>query len=164
MIYLIGLNHALQHDGKPPYDGPSMEILRSLRQAFAQYLREIILSLNLKCIAEEFNEDALQMSCASQSIAKSVAIDLGICHLYCDPDHSKRSSLGIVNKGQKEDFSKREKYWLNVMQSNNVGDALFLCGADHVNSFQNLLAEHGYRANVVIEYYKQSYFNTDEAR
>jgi hypothetical protein len=164
MIYLIGVNHALQHDGNPPHGGPSMEILRSLRQEFSHYLKEIILSLNLNCIAEEFNEDALQMSCASKSIAKSVALDLDICHLYCDPDKSERLSLGIVNTGQSEDFSKREKYWLTVIQSNNVGDTLFLCGADHVKSFHNLLAEHEYKSKVVIEYYKQSCFNKEDER
>jgi hypothetical protein len=164
MIYLLGVDHSFQHNGNPPCDELSLKVLEPLRKEFAVYLKGIVLLLNLKWIAEEFNEDALKMSHASQSLAKSVACELKICHIFCDPGCSERASLGISKKGQKEDCDKREKYWLTVIQSNNVTDVLFICCAKHLADFRNLLAEQNYNTEVINNFYKQSYCKKAEKR
>ena len=158
MIYIIGVNHALQHDGNTPHVGPSFEVLQILRQEFGSYLKEQALSVKAVCIAEEFNEDAIRNSGASSSIAQKITSELGIRHIFCEPSIKKRRSLGITKVSKKEDFLKREKCWLTKLIHNKQIDTIFICGPDHIVSFPSLLHDAEFDFVIVDENYKGEYF------
>ncbi|MCK4827963.1 hypothetical protein KA005_70190, partial [bacterium] len=125
---------------------------------FASYLKDTALSVSASCIAEEFNENAVKNNMASCSTAQSVAATLKIMHLFCSPSIAERRRLGLTKCACQEDFAKHEKYWLNVLIANNVGNTVFLCGHSHVSSFRSLLSNNSYDVNVLVDYYRQDCF------
>ena len=86
-----------------------------------------------------------------------VAKSLSIKHRLVDPDSEQRESLGIIDEeviglnitGKKsdEEISKsksaartaRECYWLREIVDLNSWPTLMICGANHVQSFSEIL-------------------------
>jgi len=105
-------------------------------------LRHLIARNEIRGIAEEMNKESLKRHfCPDESIAFQLAQELGIGHRYCDPDTATRAERSI----EKGNFEKRELYWLEQLQTFDGFPALFIMGADHFESFKNLLIQSGFQ-------------------
>jgi hypothetical protein len=160
MVYLIGVDHSIQHDGLPGIKSPPLKTLELIRQQFAKYLVDTALSVGADCIAEEFNKEAVEWSKATQSIAQNVAIKLGINHIFCDPDTGIRKELGIYKAAKEMASKKREEYWLNLLFKGNNEEIIFIVGACHVKSFNSLLRSKGFSTKVLNEYFKKEHYES----
>jgi hypothetical protein len=122
--------------------------------AFANLIRSSIDSSDAAAIAEEMSLEALAQKGASQSICSEVANERAIRHLYCDPDNETRNRLtiqgendirlagffnnlseGEIEKNIHASHDRRELYWLSRILQFNCWPIIFICGANHVDSF-----------------------------
>jgi len=145
-VLLVGTRHDYQIPGNPGSDQ-----FRVLVSAICQ-------ERNIRLLAEEMNLDALSQVGATISICKQVADSLAIEHRYCDPSIEEQKALGIANPGKvsagafsptcdyyepdpevREANAIRERRWLEHVIELDLWPALFVCGAHHTESFQNLL-------------------------
>jgi hypothetical protein len=157
-MYIIGVDHALQHDGPAPCAGPTAERLVALREDFVGYLRDAALAVSPDCIAKEFNQNALHNSHALFSVAQKVSSEVGACHLFCEPTVQERRALGLREGGRQGDYERRERYWLDKLISQKAANVIFICGADHVASFGALLQKNGFSVQVLTSYYAEEDF------
>ncbi|MGB8993173.1 MAG: hypothetical protein WCD80_14055 [Desulfobaccales bacterium] len=164
MIYLIGVDHQLQHNGNNCAESQK-------RSAFVQYLVNKIKELNISLIAEEFNFEALGKSQGTNSSCKIAAQESGIEHRFCDPTTSERESIRIpsknkiimdlfgkpkkilnhienkqVNDEERMFFTLREKFWIDKIKDKNQENVIFICGKDHIVSFKSLVNKEGFDA------------------
>lgn len=100
---------------------------------FINFVHEKCRLLGVDLIAEEFSEYAVELNHAQDSTAKRVAREIRIPHLFCDPNPRERQELGIQN------IADREKEWLRRIIGSGYSHILFICGDDHLESFQSLL-------------------------
>lgn len=166
MIHLIGLRHPLQTDADLDSEDWSLDVSPKDREAFQRYLKEMAESVKAAVIAEELSESRVQ-ECGdkARSVAHWTADKLGIAHRFCDPDPAERRVLGLrcdrelneyaeqlANKTGgdfkaihahevRRGFPIRETFWLARLAQfcPNDRSILFLCGADHIDSFTKLL-------------------------
>jgi hypothetical protein len=134
------------------------------------YLLDLCRKLNVGGIAEEMSEEALDEKGCAESIPMQVAVTLRIKHQLCDPNSAEREKLEILQENQIlllnwkkgmnlsdaeihmriiENYSKREKYWLNQLRLLNSWPVLFVCGSSHVNSFHQLLGEQKIASSII---------------
>ena len=140
MVYLLGVDHQVQHSGLPM----TPERDKATRD-FCTFLKSMVKDLNISMLVEEFNEDALRMNNVSISIVKNVAEGVELKHLYCDPTRQERKALGIDN-----DLDRREQFWLSRLEPHlNYERILLVCGASHLESFQRRLLDKGVKAEVL---------------
>ena len=171
MIHLIGTRHDLQHTGEPSL-GELMEVEQT-RKKFKAYLREKALERKPSLIGEEqsqegfdrlqkFNDllqerDQLPTQTIVKSTVKSVADSLNIEHRLCDADEWTREKLGIPDRSpegltleeKKKQFRPREEYWLDQIRDRLGSTIIFVCGAEHVESFGCLLNSEGIETAVL---------------
>ena len=155
MLYLIGVDHSVQHDGRAAYEG--LEFQR-LRDGFPTFLNRVAREIDATIIAEESNEDVLIKFEATMSFAFMAASQIGIRHLFCEPRILEREKLGIKNPGELHDFERREKFWLNKLIAVKDENILFVLGAYHVQSFSECAKSAQFRVMVIEEYYGREYF------
>jgi hypothetical protein len=158
-IYIIGTNHEYQNG-----ENVTKEDILS----FKAYLRYIRKKYSIKAIAEEMNKETLSEVNQISSTCESLVEELSIVHRYCDPDRTERKKLGIrqENEVRLNGFSsrmteeeirdsirienvKREKIWLKNIQKLNIFPLLFICGANHVNSFSKITSSSGFLCNIL---------------
>lgn len=156
MVIVVGTSHTIQI-GEP-------ELL--------PYLVSLCRKFDVRAVAEEMNEEALTEKDHAASIPMQVASSLQLPHRFCDPNRAERASLEIRQENEirvqaspsnstlsesdiaarvTKSHAKRERYWLDQLHSLNVWPVLFICGADHVESFRNLLAQQSIVAHVAAE-------------
>lgn len=141
-IYLVGVDHQVQHNG--PTMIPEREKAIS---DFCDFLEAKSKELRISVMAEEFNEDALELSRASKSTVQQIAERLGLKHLYCDPTKNMRIKLGIHN-----DRDLREEYWLSCLNDYIKAERiLFVCGLEHLDTFHQKLTLKGLPAIKLLE-------------
>ncbi len=134
-IYLVGIDHQVQHDG--PTMIPEREKAIS---EFCDFLEAKAKELRISMMSEELDEDALKTSHATKSTVQHVAKSLGLKHLYCDPTKDMRRQLGIHN-----DRDLREEYWLSCLTGHVEAERiLFVCGVGHVDTFHQKLTRKGW--------------------
>ena len=155
MLYLIGVNHSVQHDGRAVHHGQEIE---RLREGFAEFIVRTAQQTHAKVIAEENNQEVLEKFAATKSVAFTVAAELGIRHLFCEPSIAERKRLGISLTGSPADYEKREKYWLEKLRPIVEVPILFILGADHIASFSELAKSSGLPVSVAVEYYGRKHF------
>ncbi len=171
MIYLIGVEHKIQYDGS--YAKSQQE-----RDKFSIYLKQQVLKLKISLIAEELSEEALRKYKGNNSTAKLVAKELNVIHLFCDPNTNERKLAGIppkeeikneieknipknyihryqlrdekTNEEMKKYHTIREKFWVEKIKNYLNQGILFICGAEHVQSFEKLLLENKCKASILI--------------
>jgi hypothetical protein len=142
MVYLVGVDHQVQHNGPP-----MSQARKDATLDFSTFLKAKAKELNISMLAEEFNEDALKGSQASTATVNEVAKELGLKHLFCDPTYIQRKELGIY-----KDNHKRECFWLSCLEDHLVCEKIiFVCGRDHLESFEAKLVEKGFRAEILPE-------------
>ena len=162
-IYIVGTNHELQHTARPKRGASKKVQMR--RRDLQVYLRELVARNDLTLIAEEFSQQILDIK-GAESIAKAVADQLGIEHLFCDPGVDDRVKIGLPTHGtedcvpaEKERFDRiRENYWLNCLADVLDRDILFVCGSDHVHKFCELLSNKGITSTLECEYFGRAIY------
>ena len=172
MIYLIGVNHKIQHNR----DGDTG---LSLRNKFSAFLVSKVKEYNITLLAEEFSEQAFQESNATIDTVKDVAEKLSIKHLFCDPNKKERKGINIpcreeikntfnihgpvigsssedsrIKEEQRKYHNVRENFWYNRIEKHISKNLIFICGADHMKSFETLLVGKGHKTIVLIENWK----------
>jgi hypothetical protein len=155
VLYLIGIDHSVQHDGCSAYHGAEFE---NLRREFPEFLAQTVRETGAKMIAEECNEEVLLKFAATRSVAAVVASEMNLSHLFCEPSLAERAKLGITGTGNPSDFEKREEYWLKQLRAVDKTPIIFIMGADHVHSFLGLAKTFGIGVEIVDDYYGRDYF------
>lgn len=108
---------------------------------------------------------ALSESDRLYSTPAEVAEELGVRHLYCDPNWAERHALGILdvryerlkhkwsnNRARREEANcerLREGEWLRRINDLNIWPLLFICGANHLRSFRRGAEAEGIAVNVL---------------
>lgn len=131
------------------------------------FLENLCRQFNVRAVAEELSEEALTEKKCAASIPMQVATALRVPHQFCDPNRAVRAKLEISQENDirvqgfpsvlsesevaarlAESHAKRERYWLEQLRNLDVWPVLFVCGADHVASFCQILKREGIAAHV----------------
>ena len=115
-----------------------------------------------------------------KSVAQKVAAELGLKELlFCEPDSEQRKLLGIederlielerdferrisadeAKRRIRESRTKREHYWLKRLREKvpkSEYPVLFICGAEHVDTFSKLLEENDFNVTCICKDWKPS--------
>jgi hypothetical protein len=140
--------------------------------ALKPFLERLCRDFNIRAMAEEMNEEALAETNCTSSIPMQIASALKMPHMFCDPNRTERAKLGIHQENEfriqawlssstlsdselaarvTESYAMRERYWLEQLRELKVWPVLFICGADHVSSFCELLKQQSIAAHVAAE-------------
>ena len=160
-VFLIGTSHAYQF-GEGVVFGDTM-CTPEIATQFRQYLADVHNLHGIRAFAEEMSLDALADMEKTVSLPKLVADELSVRHRYCDPTHQEKAQLGIrqdnyiraehmfdgctqeqieadvLARGSVPSDRIREQFWLQRIQEFDMWPLLFICGANHFNSFAALL-------------------------
>ena len=137
LLYLIGVNHAMQFKSAVSQLFSESESVRKKREAFKAHVAEMIDTLDIEVLAEEFSEESKRKpqeretavddqseharfetavaQCNYETVLEQFSKAKGIEHRFCDPDTKEREALGIEVDPKKEtesDWRKREQVWL----------------------------------------------------
>ena len=165
-LHLIGTGHHLQFGAGARFGGYACSA--EDEKAFATFLAEAAQRSSAIAIAEELNRQALIEVGCQTSVAERVSSALGIAHLFCEPDRSERAALGIMDENDvraslvfkkfneeqvqakiSDHVRLREEEWLRRVAELGTGPILFVCGANHVDTFTALLDLHGLQVTIV---------------
>ena len=128
-------------------------------------------------------EKALTWHKKGMSIPQRVAEELTLKHLFCEPDNEQRDSRKIkdemvieierdfkrsisaeeADRQIRESRTKREDYWLEQLQrkvAESEYPVLFICGAEHVDTFSKLLEENDFNVTCICKDWKPSIPNS----
>lgn len=144
MICIIGTAHSkTQFWSNAIRRGESLDTCGTIVERFEYYLQDAAKALKATAICEENSAQLVDKMDGGMSVAKKVAEELGLQHIYCDPNQEERLSMGI----QSQD---REQIWLSRIQplSPNETTIIFVCGADHSDTFRSLLEDSGLDAQI----------------
>lgn len=130
MIYLLGIDHQVQHQKQT-----------QVSMVFAFYLSKKVNELNIKFIGEEWFEDLLKENGVATTVTQDVAQKHKVGHMFCDPNRKERSEIGWTSKN---DDNLREKFWLEKIKDKLNVNIIFVCGSDHLESFSELLKNFGH--------------------
>jgi hypothetical protein len=145
MIHIIGTVHELtQYWSDVIRRGESIDTTPEIVQQFEQYLRDAVGALAATALAEELNQQCVEERVGGMSVCKKVADDLGLHHLFCDPDHDDRRKLNITTADHREDL------WVSRVATlvPDETSVIFVCGADHCSTFPAKLEQRGLQARI----------------
>jgi hypothetical protein len=144
MIHIIGTAHSTQYCSDAIRRRESIDTDLETVQQFEQYVRDAARSLGATTIAEELSQQYVEAREGGISVCKKVADDLGLHHLFCDPDRGERQSLDITTTDQ------RETIWVCRVAklARNDTSVIFVCGADHCSTFRAKLEQRGLQARI----------------
>lgn len=158
MIYLIGVNHGLQFVNKTS----NLDVISE----FEQYIKAACAKYGIECIAEEMSIESLKNYGATRCVCKSIADELSVSHMLCDPDSNEREERGIklekkvreelgysqilndsqvkkLDEALKTQWALREQIWLDRILEIKADRILFVLGSSHIDSFSDLLTKNG---------------------
>ena len=169
LLYLIGVNHAVQFKSALSQLFSESESVRAKREAFKAHVAEMIDELGIEVLAEEFSEESKRKPqeretalndqserarfetalalCNYETVLEQLGKAKGIEHRFCDPDSKERKALGIevdAKKATKSDWRKREQVWLSRIEDCKGRRVLFVCGDNHYDAFAQLLESNGF--------------------
>jgi hypothetical protein len=127
MVYLIGVRHDIHFDPGPH----RAKIVRDKRASFKAHVLEVIETLGVSILAEEFSDEAKRKWKVSESTLEQLAKARGIEHRFCDPTSVQKKENGI----EESDSDKREQFWLSCIRDCESRNVLFVCGGNHVETF-----------------------------
>jgi hypothetical protein len=150
LIVLVGTRHAFQYPG-----------IKASNE-FRLFLEELCDQHGVRAIGEELSEDALAEKQKTSSVCREIAVSRNIAHHYCDPSLEQRKVLGVLQENPiridgwlkgwppekieqeiRASYSIREHYWRDQLEILDLWPALFVCGAEHVVHFRELVEKHG---------------------
>jgi hypothetical protein len=137
MIYLLGVDHQVQH---------ARQI--SLAKRFASYLSDNIEKLNIKFVGEEWSEDASKISNVKTTVPQDIAFKYNVQHRFCDPNEIDRKKIGWKSK---QDDRLREMFWLDKIKDKRNKEIIFICGVNHLESFSTLLNKDRFMVKILPE-------------
>jgi hypothetical protein len=130
-VFIIGTTHLFQFGPTP-----LTPLSPSQFDEFRKFLRQSAQRQHVQVIAEEMSLEALaKRNLIGGSLPSQIAKELGLVHRYCDPDNPTRQEKGISGN------LAREAYWRDQILSLGLFPVLFVCGANHVESFSAILCE-----------------------
>ena len=136
-VFLVGVDHRIQYT-----TGQCSSPWRERVKQLEEYLVELAVQNDVSLIAEEFNQELLDRNTATSCTARDAASRINCAHLFCEPPSTWRN-------GRSNSLSAdREMFWLDRLKASNSRRTIFLCGNDHLATFQGLLTEAGYVAKV----------------
>jgi hypothetical protein len=134
MVYLIGVNHLVQHDA------PRERIVREKRATFKRHVLEVIEKLDISILVEEVSEEAKKNWGVSETTLEQFGKAKRIEYRPCDPSSIERKEKGIENA----DWDKREEILLSRINDCKNRNVLFVCGDHHFESFRKKLIAAGF--------------------
>ena len=162
LLYLIGVNHAVQFKSAVSQLFSESESVQNKREAFKAHVAEIIDTLQIEVLAEEFSEEGKRKpqeketalddqseramfetavaQCNYETMLEQFGKAKGIEHRFCDPDSKERKTLGI----KESDWGKREQVWLSRIADCKLRRVLFVCGDNHYDALARLLESNGF--------------------
>ena len=159
MVYLLGIAHSFQERTFRNFrDGGSLDHDPQRSAQFEVYLDNLVSRIKPHIVCEESNESKVQEVRAiddqSYSIAKKISDEHGIKHMFCDPDRRERCALYAKAATTEIDdatngYQLREREWLRRIAPFTHCVLLFICGANHVNSFKEKLERDGVTVEVI---------------
>ncbi len=157
-VMIVGMGHSYQI----PPAGPAASEFRA-------FLGEICNTHRVRAIAEEMSQEAFANWDVTSSLCHELAIATGLLHRYCDLDEAQRSAAGVrhvnwikmdgfinnwsaekIEQESRTSHSIRERHWMTELLNLNHWPVLFICGAEHVLPFQQLLQENGLSVEVAV--------------
>jgi hypothetical protein len=169
LLYLIGVNHAVQFKSAVSQLFSESESVQKKREAFKAHVAEMIDTLDIEILAEEFSEEGKRKpqeretalddqsdrarfetavaQCNYETVLEQFSKARGIEHRFCDPETKERKALGIEVDPRKEtesDWRKREQVWLSRIADCKGRRVLFVCGDNHYDAFAQLLGTNGF--------------------
>lgn len=140
-IYLIGVNHCIQFERDDDGTKWQVEI-----EKFKIHIKNLINEYSIDLLAEEFSKEAtVEYNRVEHSLLEKIGENCGVKHLFCDPNNTEQSTLGVSKeKTEKEKAEIRETEWLRRIKQTGKTKILFLCGDDHLASFQSKACESGF--------------------
>ncbi len=130
-------------------------------KSFHSYIHTLCDLYKIRTIAEEMSLDVMKEKGFSSSGVQQLCTENGLYHQYSDPSREDRKKLNILQeadisaKGFINDWTPkqvdseilvsyqiRENIWLSRINEFDVWPLLFICGANHFDSFSNLLSEN----------------------
>ena len=164
-VHIVGTGHHYQLGAGFAFGG--FQCTTEDQAAFLSMLRELVQREFLGAVAEELNQQALQEAGGSRSVPQALAAELGLPHLFCEPDRTERTQLGIrdensirisafpktldatiVQRLAAESWRLWEEEWLKRLVRLNSSRTLFVCGANHVGPFVARATDHGFQVVV----------------
>jgi hypothetical protein len=176
MIHIIGTRHSLQIWTPAKRHGESLDATKEAVERFECYLADAARALKAEVIAEEASEEWIEAHGeGASSVAKDVAGKLDVQHIFCDANTTERRSLGLMAEEEllnhamavwvrtggefqdvyAEELKKqtpiREAFWLGRLKECGPDDRsiVFVCGADHVDTFKVLLEAQNISASIL---------------
>lgn len=159
MVIVVGTRHSIQAGADSSY--------RAASEDLKSFLESLCRTYDVQGVAEEMSTEALAEKKCSASVPMRLANFLGLEHRLCDPERSERDRLGIcqendiraqafsqnwseakISSSLVESHTKREQYWLGKLRNLNRWPVVFVCGADHVDSFCALLEQEAFSVHV----------------
>jgi hypothetical protein len=156
-VVLIGTSHTYQRSG------------HAREGEFRTLINEVSAAFKVRAIAEEMSREALEQKETSRSLCEEIANAAGLSHRYCDPNNEQRKALNLRGKQDIEwdgfcfdwsperieqevaaSHSIRERYWLTQLLQLARWPVLFICGADHIDSFYLVLKSKGLHVDIVV--------------
>jgi hypothetical protein len=160
LLYLIGVNHAVQFKSAIAQMFGQPENVGKKRAEFTAHVAEMIDTLGIEVLAEEFSEETKRKSDVREKFGQTAVEQFSwetvleqfskvkdIEHRFCDPDTIEKQALGIEVDPQKEtesDRDKRERVWLCRIADCKYRRVLFVCGDNHYDAFAQLLESNGF--------------------
>jgi hypothetical protein len=162
VVAIIGTSHLYQFGG--------VARTEKQNQAFARLIVQACKAHSIRCLAEEMSHDALRVQDRTQSTVESIARNLGLSHIYCDPSEQEQSAMGLrvernaaalkhfenwsderISEGISVEHRQREQCWLKKLQENDLWPCLFICGSEHAVHFLLLLQASAFQVELVAE-------------
>lgn len=172
-IHIVGTGHHYQFGAEASFG--ACKCTHADADAFVGMLRQLIKQSSIDVLVEELNQQALQEIACSRPVVQSLAAELALPHLFCDPNRAERVSLGIQDENEirarasfkslpEQEVERRvaksrdlreEEWWKRItfLDSSRV---LLVCGANHVSTVSARAAHHGFQATVAHEDWKPS--------
>ena len=166
MIHIIGTDHYFQVSTTVKRRGAAKQEMAK----FQRYLSTAAKRLGAAMIAEEASAEWVKdHGPGAISVAQRVAAQMRIRHRYCDPDRGERRTCGLKVGGElwdqanaismetrrdvvvvwreevRKGFQAREDFWLGRLKVRGLDKVavIFVCGADHVDTFKATLGANG---------------------
>ena len=152
-ILIVGTTHPIQMRAR---DAES-----SVCDAFRQQLIKWCEDEDVDAIAEEMNQRAREEGdmCSNMTVPEEVAETLDLEYMECDDNPSvlpsEQTALAAfwADKNLSEELNlrnaKRENHWMRKISSWQYRNVVFVCGSDHVNSFQCKLNNNGFETKTL---------------
>jgi hypothetical protein len=136
-VLIIGTSHK-QYQLRP------LEASRKGSDDFKNFLADCITNHVPAGLAEEMSEEAQK---GRTTVLAELAEEHALPHCLCDPNFAERDALKTLN----DNDGRREDEWLRRILAFDHFPLMFVCGADHVNSFKKRCEMQTIKAEIVCD-------------